>query len=179
MPEEYELFPVDEISKLKEELEGLKDKPFGKSSEGNNLFSAITELNETMTSMMDLFKSASDNVKSEGSAHEKIMDRLDKVVDQNLKIAKALISIADLVKGKEKFSPKPSASRIPKPTLGPGPMPPGLGPMPSPSMGPGPMPLISEPTSLKDDIPPLPSGPNMMPPPPPKKKGFFSRFKKK
>ena len=184
MPEEYELFPVDEISKLKEELEGLKKKPLGKSSEGKDLLSAVTELNETMTHMMDLFKSAADSVKSEGSAHEKILDKLDKVVDQNMKIAKALIGIADLVKGREKPSPRPIAPRIPKPVLGPGPMPPGLGPVPAPgpapapSLGPGPMPSTPGPAPLEDELPPLPSGPDVMPPPPPKKKGFFSRFKK-
>jgi hypothetical protein len=182
MPDEYELFPVDEISKLKEELEGLKNKPLDQSSEGNNLLSAVTELNETMTNMMDLFKSASDNVKSEGSAHEKILDKLDKVVDQNTKIAKALIAIADLVKGKEKPITRPSAPRISKPVIGPdfgpGPAPPGLGPVPTPSFGPGPMPPLPEPSPINKGFPSLPSGPDVMPPPPPKKKGFFSRFKK-
>ena len=184
MPEEYELFPVDEISKLKEELEGLKNKPLDKSLEGKDLLSAVTELNETMTNMMDLFKSAADSVKSEGSTHEKILSSLDKVVDQNMKIAKALIAVADMIKGKEKLSPKPIAPRIPKPdfgpSLGPGPMPPGLGPapapgpVPAPSFGLGPIPS----SPLEDELPPLPSSPDVMPPPPLKKKGFFSRFKK-
>lgn len=193
MPEEYELYPADEISKLKHDLESLKKHPLGKTAQGKNLLGAVEELNETMGHMMGLFKDAAEGMKGEESSHSELIekmdgltDKLDQVLDQNSKIASALIGVAEMIKEKpKKLKPIRKPTGPPTPGFGspaaPEPLPPVSPPLESsePGLGPAPFTPPPEPVEKPFGPPPLPTGPEVMPPPPPpKKKSFFSKFKR-
>ena len=162
--EGYEIMPYKEIVSLKKEIELLKRKSGDVSSK--ELIGQMASLTKSMSSMLNLFKQAADEMRAEESTDDKIaarlepvMAKLDQVIDQNKTIAEGMIAIADMVKEhfgkKEEHVPKPAIHRdINAPGLGPMP-PPGLGPMPPPGLGPMPPPGL-EPR----DIPPGP-----MPPP--------------
>lgn len=191
MPEEgdYEIMPYKEIVALKKEVEALKSRS-GASSQ--DLLNSMDTLTKTMNSMLQLFKSAAEDMgledKEKQDFTEKIgpmLERLDGLEEQNKTIAEGMVAIADMVKemkGEKPslFKPKPQKqeSRRPKEPilpeyhpLRPAPMQPKAPqpwPMPPPKEAPefspfGPMP--EEPPELPPFEEPLPP-PGPMPPGP-------------
>lgn len=173
--EPYTLMPQKEIEELKKQIAELKKNPLGENESSKSLMEAIDTLTSSMNSLMDIFRTAHDELKLDGKddeVHSKIHDieqKVDTLIDQNKKIAKGLLTVADMVKAKPKEqapSPKPQQPPSSPPNFGS----PNMGPPPSqremPNFGgPGPM--------------PPPPGDMTMPPPPAnmeddhKKKGLF------
>ena len=161
MPEEgdYEIMPYKEIVALKKEVEALKSKS-GASSQ--DLLNSMDTLTKTMNSMLQLFKSAAEEMRSEGNEKQDftekagpMLERLDALEEQNRTIAEGMVAIADMVKemkGEKPslFKPKPQRpeSRRPKEPIlpeyhpqRPAPMQPKApelfgGPMPQPKLAP-------------------------------------------
>lgn len=124
---DYEIISRKDINRLKQEIKDLK--------EGKNSGSANNVMNK-LNQMLGLFEDASLSIKTEKPTSMKldaISEKLDKVLDQNQKIAEGLLSIVDLVKGV-----KPE---ITKPMPGPKPVQPFGQRVPAPMPGPAPQPL--------------------------------------
>jgi len=134
MADEYEFVPYKDISELKRELEGVKDK---KDISGRDIHGAVTKLTDTMNDMLGIFAGAAEQLKleeseyeSENRKHDAIIAKLEKLIDQNKTIAEGMLAIVDLVKEKfpenEKggeiftkdeepsFAPEPKAEEEPK-----------------------------------------------------------------
>ncbi|MFH1641644.1 MAG: hypothetical protein ABIC04_01965 [Nanoarchaeota archaeon] len=115
--ESYEIMPYKEIVMLKKEIENIKKKAGDTSS--TELINSMAKLTKSMDSMLQLFRTAAEEMKAEKSSEEKFADRLEPLVDklaevinQNKIIAEGMVAIADIVKGqnepKQLFKPKPA-----------------------------------------------------------------------
>ena len=158
--EEYAIVSKKEFLKLRHELDKLKKNPLEGSPAGANLQDSIESLNKSLTGMMELFKEAGDQLKIEerdtqivAKKLDPITDKIETLIEQNQKIAKGIIAVADMVKEKleeieaKTSAPKPIAEehheeRHELPPLGGAPAPPpgpAPEPMSPPMPGPGPM----------------------------------------
>ncbi|MBN2880563.1 hypothetical protein JXM83_00785 [Candidatus Woesearchaeota archaeon] len=104
MADEFEIMPEKEISDLKKELKEIKQNPLGDNEQSSKLYKTMDNLNESMSNMLNLFKIAADGMKAEEQEElflaEKIkplFSKVDQVIEQNEKIAKALVAIADMI----------------------------------------------------------------------------------
>ncbi|MFH2028253.1 MAG: hypothetical protein ABIJ08_03905 [Nanoarchaeota archaeon] len=101
--ESYEIMPYKEIVNLKKEIEALKKRSGDTSSQ--ELINSMSQLTKSMDSMLQLFKTAAQEMSAEKSTEEKLgdkitplMKRLDEVIEQNKTIAEGMVAIADIVK---------------------------------------------------------------------------------
>ncbi len=150
--EEYAIVSKKEFLALKKELDRLKQNPLEGSEHGETLQASIDNLNKSLNVMLEVFKQAAEDMKLDEHDSQMIAkqmgpinEKLDKLVDQNQKIAKGIVAVADMIK--EKLEDLESSHKR-LPPLKP------LGPLPSPSAPPSPAPGI-----------PSPSAPGMVPPP--------------
>ena len=184
--EDYDLMPHEEVIRLRREVDEIKQHPFGSSKEGKELLDAISRLSSSMDHLTGLFQEAAEQMKLEeretemiGSKLDPLFNKMDDLIDQNSKIAKGIIAVADMVKENtiRKSQPMPPPSQRP------------YSPQQQFAQGirvepPSPM----APPSFQQGVPaPMPPSQGMMPPPPnmppqqmsmPEKKGFFSLGKK-
>lgn len=202
--EEYAIVSKKEFLALKKELEKLKKNPLAASDEGESLQGSIDNLNKGLNIMLEVFKEAAESMKLDEHDSQMLSkqmgpmnEKLDVLVDQNQKIAKGIIAIADMVKEKleemgdkleHMHAPEPHEERALPPLSGgpkplgaappagmpppPGAMPPAPGAPPGPGMPPPPGGL--PPLGTEGGLPP-------MPPPgaAPDKKGMLGGFLKK
>ncbi len=158
--EEYELLPHKEIEELKEELSKLKEFEIAPSK---RLQVSLLELNTKLDKLITIFEDASHELRVEEgglSFTEKmrpLLEKMNKVLEQNSEIASGILALADMVKElKEGEAPRrmPEPMEMPRPMMAPmeaprpmmappmaappvGPMPPGVPPgMPLPPMPP-------------------------------------------
>src|SRR3989338_5887947 len=95
------------ISDLKKELETIQDR---KDVSPKELYEAVHRLADTVSGMLEVFGAASEQMKledkgyeAESKKHETIINKLDKLIDQNKTIAEGMVAIVELVK--EKMGP--------------------------------------------------------------------------
>ena len=103
--EEYELVPHKIVSELKREVEELKQNPLGSTSSGNDLQSSMNALAHGINDLLTLFKDATDQMRMEekdsqvlSKRMEPMIEKLDVLIDQNHKIAKGILAVADMLK---------------------------------------------------------------------------------
>lgn len=155
---EYEILPHKEIKDLKEELAKLKEYEVTPT---RKLQVSILELNNKLDRLLSVFEEAMHGIRVEEGGlkfEEKIrpvMERLNKILDQNKDIAEGMIAVADLVKEIKKEGVKSELPPMPK--LGPG----GMMPPPLPGMAGGMIPGMP-PGTIRTAPRPMPR----MPPPP-------------
>jgi len=153
--EEYELLPHKEIEELKDELAKLKEFEITPTKK---LRVSLVELNSKLDKLLDIFEDAMRQVQVEEGGmtfQEKmkpIIEKMNKVLDQNSQIAEGIVTIADMLK--EKKPEQPEEKPFPK--------------LPSREE---PEKEIPEAPKPSGGIPPPPRKP-MMPPPPKKKRTF-------
>jgi len=106
---EYEIVPHKEVLELKKQVDEIKAHPFGSTSEGKEMLAAIRRLSESMDNLTGLFQEAAEQMKLEERESELIGQKLDPLflkiddlIEQNKKIAKGILAVADMVK--EDFS---------------------------------------------------------------------------
>lgn len=169
MPEDdYTLMSSKDVSELKQDVEYLKKNPLGGSKESRTLLQSIERLNDSISQLIEIFKEAGEQVKAEERESDIIVRRIEPIgkqlaelSEQNQKIAKGILAVADMVGQREE---RPRAL----PPMGmpmPRPMPRPMTPIPKP------MPRLP-PTGA-----PLPPG--LPVPKKEEKKGFFGMLKKK
>ena len=183
--EDYDLVPHKKIIELQNEVENIKLNPLSNIAEGRDMLKSMEKLTESMNELVSLFRGAAEEMKAgkkaetaeDGSLKETIAD----LIEQNSKIAKGIIAVADMVKelkeeGPKKFSQKSDIEPLPPIPPPPGfsrPMPPqgmgGMGMPPPPGMGIG----TGMPPQGRMPSPP-PGGMPQFGMPEEKKKGMFS-----
>lgn len=89
MDDEYELIPHQEILELKREIEGLKEQLKARGQAGE----PQKNLTESIQEMIIIFREATEQLRSKPASSES----LAMLVDQNEKIAKGLLAIADIL----------------------------------------------------------------------------------
>jgi len=191
--EEYQIVPHMRIKELEKQVRNLKSDPLGASAEGSAMKESMDNLSKSMSGMVNLFKDASDSMKLEEKESdiiaqriEPMAEKIDTLIEQNKKIAKGILAVADMVQefmDKAKEEERHKHDELPR-----GPPPPRMEPNPSPrpmSFNPQPVPpggIIPPPMpSAPGPMPPpgmAPHGPATIPPPPggptpAKKKGLF------
>jgi len=165
--EEYELLPHKEIEELRGELHKLKEFEITPTKK---LKVGLVELNTKLDKMLKIFDEAREEIKHEEgglSFHEKMkpmVDKMNKILQQNSEIAEGIVAIADLVKDlKEGLEGKGISRRTeitPEPIARP-----SAPSMPAPRTAPIPVP--------RPGAPPPRAGPSAGIPPPPKRKRTF------
>lgn len=169
MDENYELLPQKEIQELKEELRKLKEFEITPSKK---MQVSMVELNQKLDKLLAVFEEATTSLElEEGGLSFKdkmkpVIDRMNKILEQNSEIAQGIVAVADLVKDLREDMGK--GVSIKEPELGP----PPAAPMPAQRFGPPGMP----PPGRASPMPTMGAPPGMpppgMPPPPPRKRRF-------
>lgn len=158
--EEYELLPHREIEDLKEELSKLKEFEVAPSKK---LQVSLLEVNAKLDKLITIFEDASHEMRVEEGGlsftdkMRPLLEKMNKILEQNSEIASGILALADMVKEKtgrtesgfETYNAPPAAAgfnvppkmAMPVPTkeapMGQtaGPMPPGVPPgMPLPPL---------------------------------------------
>lgn len=103
--EDYDLVPYKDISELKRELEGIKEK---KDVSAKDVHEAVRQLAAVMNDMLEVFAGAAEqmkleekNAELESKKHEMILSKLDKLLEQNKIIAEGMLAVVEMMK--EKF----------------------------------------------------------------------------
>ena len=157
------LLPVDEVEKLRREIDFLKRKQgIAETQDNDDAKAAMLSVSKSINSLIRIFKDASEDLKMDThdavlvtQKLDRIVERLDKIEVQNEKIAKGIVAIADMIEDLQTgYAQKKQVSSSMMSGQPPSPQPP-QGQFPQPSM---PRPLPSY------DIPPQED----------KKKGFMS-----
>jgi hypothetical protein len=153
MADEYALVPEKEVRRLRDDIDAIKKNPLG-SLGGNELVESIKNLNAAINSLTELFKTAAEDLKIEeresqtiATKVEPLLEKIDMIMDQNKKIARGIVAVADMIGGAEEEKPAFS------------PRPPAFQPRPAQMMPPS--------------LPPPPSAPPAPPAPPAPRKGLF------
>lgn len=180
--EEYELVPHKVVSELKKEVEELKQNPLGSTSGGHDLQGSMNALAHSINDLLTLFKDATDQMRMEekdsqifSKRLDPMLEKLDTIIEQNHKIAKGILAVADMLREHLRHKPKPEPMpqrmplpqrqnfRPPFPEFNPMPEnPPMQQPMPAPTFSMdfgvpgGPVPTAPRP------IPPAPSPPRSL-----------------
>ncbi len=190
----YEIMPYKEIVALKKQIEELQRRTG--DTDSKQLLISMANLTKSMNNMLQLFKTAADEMKLEQKEEEAIAKKVEPLIDkvnelreQNKIIAEGMVAIADMVKEmKEGKKPEPTFEpptfEENEPSFKPGPIPPPIRPVRfvPPRNMPPPKEAGMPPLGLPPDFgaEPFPSFDEPFPSlEKPKKKGLMGLFKKK
>ncbi|MCC7574303.1 hypothetical protein KO361_01825 [Candidatus Woesearchaeota archaeon] len=95
MDEEYELLSHEEVERLKKEAEKYKDNPFVKGNSEDKLYSAIIDLNKSIHKLTSVFEDVKQQILLEQETGEGPDSKIEKILDQNRQIARALVSFGE------------------------------------------------------------------------------------
>ena len=172
MAKDYAIVPEEEVLKLKSDVEKIKRNPF-QAYGSEDLIESINNMTKAINSLIELFRTAAEEMKLEeretetiGRRIEPMFAKLDMLVDQNQKIARGVVAVADMLERQP--SAREEQISLPPPSMQPRPFAP-QSPM-SPQRMQGMPPPMGAPKQM--GMPPAPAG-MPMPPPPAKKKSFF------
>jgi hypothetical protein len=95
--DEYELMPHTELDYLRKEVERLKRNPLGDTQASITLLDSMNKLNANIARLNDILAGANDEmVKAYSDAGAQ--DQLRKLSEQNEKLARGIVAVAELVK---------------------------------------------------------------------------------
>ncbi len=156
--EDYDIVPHKRLIELEQKVDQIKQNPFASVPSGKELVESMRALNRNLTELTGLFKTTAEDMQTE--QHDvsvvqqqmgPVMEKLDALLDQNKKIARGIIAVADLLKEQGARLDRVSAGRFSPLPSGPAPPPEHLRPL---------MPSEVPPSGF----PPPPSGEGMMAP---------------
>ena len=183
MPEEdWELIPHKVLADLKDEVHILKEK-LNQPSTRKDVVKSNDELRKSIQQMQKVFETALSRVDKDED--NDVMKRLSDIEKQNEQIAKALVTIADMVEGKSPAQiPRPAPLPMSTPSMSPMSSSPAIPPpprltrpiLPPKKFPPSPPRRMPRADMLGSDLPPPP--PMGLPPPPPLpgKKGLLGKL---
>ncbi|MBR9693149.1 hypothetical protein GOV07_04455, partial [Candidatus Woesearchaeota archaeon] len=117
MPEntdEYELVSRNKIERLQHEVDKVRKNPFGDTSSSKDLLSAMDKLNKNMSKLVHIFETANDEIVRDYKDQANTT-KINKVLEQNEKLAKGIVAIAELLKEQREVNgpPKPAPEQQP------------------------------------------------------------------
>jgi hypothetical protein len=159
--DEYELVSKKDIEKLQGGLKNVKDE----TGSGRGNHAIMESLHRDIIELLNIFKEASKEMKESEGEEElnrqmgELSTKLDIIVEQNEKIAEALITVADMMKGESPHSDFHDREPEPAPEM----------PSPDERLIPdeGPAAPAGPPNAPPGYPPGPPPGPGAPPPPPP------------
>ena len=92
--DDYELLPHKELESLRKEIIQIKNNPYGETEKGKTLLDSMDRLNESINKLITILEDAQKDIIEEYQ-ESKPAEKLNKVLEQNETIARALISIND------------------------------------------------------------------------------------
>jgi len=124
MPDEpYEIVPYREIASLKKQIEELRLR--SGDTDYRALMASVTALTKSMEGMLNLFKTAAEEMKLEQKSDSEIsgkvgplFEKVEMLAEQNKTIAEGMVALADLVKDlKEGKGMKEEMPERPEPSM--------------------------------------------------------------
>ncbi|MBN1502719.1 hypothetical protein JW930_04185 [Candidatus Woesearchaeota archaeon] len=112
-----DLLPNNDIDKITDGLAKLKK---GSGNEHETLVRSMNSLTGSINSLLGIFKEAAEDMKMDehdsvllGDRIDPIMEKLDKLLEQNEKIAKGIVALADMIDEMKggKIVPAPPTTR--------------------------------------------------------------------
>ncbi len=104
VPEEYELVPKNQLERLQREVEKVKRNPFGDTTSSKDLLTALDKLNQNVSRLVRIFETANDEIVRDYKDQANTA-KINKVLEQNEKLAKGIVAIAELLKEERKNAP--------------------------------------------------------------------------
>jgi len=95
--DDYELMPSSELDYLRKEVEKLKRNPLGDTQASITLLDSINKLNTTVSKLNTIFEGANDDM-VKAFNETAIQDQMIKLLEQQEKLAKGIVAVAELVK---------------------------------------------------------------------------------
>jgi hypothetical protein len=129
--DDYELVPRNQIDYLRREVELLKRNPFGDSKSSKDVLTALDALNQNISKLTVILETANDEIVRDYK-DDTNTKRIAHVLEQNEKLARGIVVIADLLKELQRGRSvdfKEESFPLPKPV--PQPVPQRPGPQPS------------------------------------------------
>ena len=96
MDEEYEILPKDEIEELRREVKKIQKNPFGDTKQSKTLLDSMESLTTAINKLLTLFEKTHKDIVEEYEKN-KPAEALNEILDQNEKIAKGTLAVADLI----------------------------------------------------------------------------------
>lgn len=95
--DDYEILPHAELDYLRKEVERLKKNPYGDTESGETLLDAMNNLTGSINRLLSILETANEEMIQdyEGS---KTSHRMDRLIEQNEKLAVGIVAIGELVK---------------------------------------------------------------------------------
>jgi hypothetical protein len=116
--DEYELVPHNQLEYLRHEVERIKRNPFGDSHSSKDLLSSMSELNKNIAKLVAIFETANDEIVRDYKDQANT-EKINKVMEQNEKLAKGIVAIADLLKELKDFKAEMKPPAQPEPQMPP------------------------------------------------------------
>ncbi len=189
--EDYDIVPHKRLVELEQQVSHIQKNPFGAVPSGKEMVEGMRALNRNLHDLTGLFKDAAEEMKTEQHDLElvekqmgPVLHKLEMILDQNRKIAKGIIAIADMLKdhgqkihevhrstaGRSPLGPSPEAPPGHINPLPPGDIPPPMGFAPPPGGAPmGPPGMMPPPRGAGMGQPKPGRVPPFAPPPRPKR----------
>ncbi len=105
-PEEYELVPRNQLEHLQHEVDRIKKNPFGDTTSSKDLLSALDKLNKNVSTLVHIFETANDEIVRDYKDKANT-EKINRVLEQNEKLARGIVAIADLLKEQRVAHGKP------------------------------------------------------------------------
>lgn len=99
---EYELLPHEEVEKLREDVERLKNNPLGKRYGGVDLIDSVHNLTQTINYMNKLFENTNKEMAEEFKSTN-LQEQFKSISSQNEQIAKGIVTVAEMVQSQQEF----------------------------------------------------------------------------
>jgi hypothetical protein len=111
--DDYELLPKEELDYLRHEVEKLKRNPLGDTQASISLLDAMNKLSLNIMKMNEVFASANDDLVRQFN-DASLQEQLRKMQDQQEKLARGIVAVADMVKKLEETrgAPFPSIDQM-------------------------------------------------------------------
>jgi hypothetical protein len=109
--DDYELMPHTELEYLRKEVERLKRNPLGDTQASITLLDSMNKLNISIAKLNDILAGANDDMVKAYSENS-VQDQLRKMAEQNEKLARGIVAVAELVKELQKKQPLPEIDQL-------------------------------------------------------------------
>ena len=134
MNDDYAMVPEREFLQMKKDVDQIKKDPLAAYQEKSDLLKAMQDLTKMLGDLNSIFQKATEELRLEeresetiGKKIDPLFERMDMLIEQNKKIAKGIVAVADMLESKVAKEERPQMSE-PIPPFMPSPL--TLPPMP-------------------------------------------------
>lgn len=107
MNDDYAMVPEREFLQMKKDVDQIKKDPLATYQEKSDLLRAMQDLTKMLSELNNIFQKATDELRLEekeaetiGKKIDPLFERMDLLIEQNKKIAKGIVAVADMLESK-------------------------------------------------------------------------------